>query len=348
MQPQMLRFLLPLCLGLATLRAETQNSEIQGFLNATAPANTDTLVSPAFGRPVVWTGTAASATSTRLTVAGSPGWSTNAYAPGADTYYVRVLTGALAGQFLTIASNDATSALVDASGLSLTSVQAGDQLEIAPYWTLGTLYPAAQAGVTFIASASSLVRQTELWFYDASKTGINRAPSFSYYFYNGAWRKTGAAVATSFNSTIVPPDTYILHRNKAAATTLTQLGRVQPGRVGSVIEADATTRQDNYVAISYPLGLTLNASGLAGSAAFATSSSALSHTDELLVFDPAQTGTNRAPSYIYFYFNGGWRKSGANIATDFGDSVVLAAGSGFIVRRAAAGVSGAWNFNTNL
>lgn len=348
MQTSLLRLLLPVCLGLTAVHAATQTSDIQGFVQTTAPAGTDTLVSPVFGRAAVWAGAAQGVAGNWLTVAGGPAWTADRYAPGADTYYIRVLSGALQGQFLTVASNTAAALLVDSGGLDLGQIVAGDRLELVPYWTLGTLYPANRAGVSFIASTSSLSRQTELFFYDASGTGINRAPAAGYYFYNGAWRKVGSPVTSSFNAVIVPPDAYFLHRNKAAATTLTQLGRVHPGKLATLLETRPAAAQDNFVAVAWPLGLTLRQTGLAGSAGFTASASALARTDELYVYDSAQTGINRAPSATYYYYNGGWRKVGVSAATDFSDGVVLAAGGGFVVRRTAGGTTGAWIFDTNL
>lgn len=348
MQTSLLRQLLPLCLGLASAGAATQTSEIQGLLQTTAAASTDTLVSPALGRAPVWSGTVAGVSGSHLTVSGSPGWTTDQFAPGASTYYVRVLGGALAGHFLTVAGNDAISVLVDPAGLDLGSVVAGDQLELAPYWTLGTLYPASQAGVSFIASTSSLVRQTELYFYDAAGVGTNRSPSATYYFFNGAWRKVGSPATTSCDKVVIAPDAYFLQRNKAASTTLTAVGRVQPGRLATLLEARSGGAQDNFVAVPYPLGLTLRQLGLAGTAAFATSGSALARADEIYVFDPAGTGVNRAPGATYYYYNSGWRKVGDAATNDYSDSVTLAAGSGFIVRRAADETSASWAFDTTL
>lgn len=344
----LLRILLPLALGFVPVQAAVLNSDNQGFLRMGAPANTDTLVSPALGRPAVWAGTVSSVSGNRIAVSGSPGWTTDQFAPGTDTWYVRPLTGALRGYFFTVASNNAGSLLVDSAGLNFTQFTAGDKLELAAYATLISTYPASQAGVSFVASASTLSRQTEIYFYDPAGTGINRAPSAGYFFYNGAWRKIGGAVATSYNNVVIPPDTYILQRNKAAATTLTQLGRVHPGQLSTLLETPASGSQDNYAALAYPQPVTLRNTGLGGSAAFATSTDAANPADQLLMFDPAQTGINRLPAATYFYFNSGWRKSGASIGTDFSDTVTLTPGSGFIVRRAATGSTGGWTFDTGL
>ncbi len=348
MQSKVIRILLPLCVSLAAVRAEVQTSEIQGFVKTSALANTDTLVSPIFSRPVAWYGAVQSVSASRVTVAGTTGWSTNQYAPATDTYYVRVRGGTLNGLIFTVVSNDATSVMLDGAGFDLTQLAASTQLELVPYWSLGTLYPASQAGVSFVATTSVLVHQTELLVFDASGVGINRAASATYFYYNGAWRKNGASTATSFNSVVIGPDAYLMQRNKAAATALTRAGRVHPGRMATVIEAMPATGQDNLIAVGYPLDLTLRQTGLGGSSAFTTTTSAMSPLDELLVYDTTQSGINRAPSATYIYYSGGWRKLGASMSVDFSDSVTLSAGTGFIVRKVSAGTTGIWNFDTNL
>lgn len=335
-----------LCFGVSfrLLAVDTAYTTPVGGFNSTAAANTDTRVSTTLARAAVWVGTVAS-TGSGTVSSSAPGWTASAFAPGSATYYARMLSGNLRGQYFVITGNTTDTLTVDSAGLNLASIAQGDSVEIAPFWTLGTFYPASQAGVAFIASTSSLSRQTEILFFDANATGINRASSGTYYFFNGAWRKTGSAVTTSFDSTIIYPDSYVIQRNKAATTSLTYLGRVQPGYVGTVIEA-STSANDNFVAISFPVDITLDQTNLHLSG-FATSTSPLSPTDQLLWFDPAETGTNRAASATFFYYNGAWRRRGQSVATDFG-TTVLKAGSGFIIRKAANGTGSTWAVATGF
>jgi uncharacterized protein (TIGR02597 family) len=342
--PARLALLAAAFLPAAAVFADTVTSDISGYLKISAPATTDTPISPVFARDTIWRSTVASVSGATITVSGTPNWTASALAPGTNTYYVRFTSGALKGQFLTITDNATGSVTVDNAGLSLASLTAGDALEIAPYWTLGTLYPASDAGTKFIASSSPGSRETELLFYNTN-TGINRAPSSSYYFFNGAWRKVGASSSTSFDNTLIYPDTYFIQRNKSTATTIVLTGRVLPAFVSTILEA-AATQNDNYMALSYPVDVTLTRSGLASSG-FAASSSPGSITDRLLVFDPTITGYNRAPSATYYYYNNGWRKVGASASTDF-SSVTIPAGTGFIIRKAANGTSSTWQFDTQL
>lgn len=344
--PARLALLAAVFLPSAAVFADTVTSDISGYLKISAPATTDTPISPVFARDTIWRSTVSSVSGAIITVSGTPNWTTDSLAPGANTYYVRLTSGALKGHFLTITNNATGSVTVDGAGLDLTSLVAGDTLEIAPYWTLGTLYPAGDAGTKFIASSSPLARQTELLLFDASSTGINRAPSASYFFYNNAWRKVGASISSSFDNTVIFPDSFFIQRNKAAATTVILTGRVMPTFVSTILEGVASKQNDNYMGLAYPVDITLTRSGLASSG-FATSDSPLNITDRLLLFDPAQTGINRAPAATYYYYNSAWRKVGASVSTDYG-STVIPAGSGFIIRKATNGSSTTWQFDTQL
>ena len=330
----------------AAVFADTVTSDISGYLKISAPATTDTPISPAFARDTIWRSTVSSISGSTITVSGTPNWTAGSLAPGTDTYYARLTSGALKGNYFTITGNATGSVTVDAAGLDLSTVTAGDKLEIAPYWTLGTLYPTDDAGTKFITSGSTLDIQTELLFFDASTLGVNRAPSASYYFCQGHWRKFGASASTSFDNTIIYPDSYFVQRNKAASTTVVLTGRVLPSFVSTILESNASKQNDNYVALAYPVDVTLARAGLASS--FKASNSALDIADTLLVFDSSGTGYNRAPSATYYYYNNGWRKFGSPVSTDFSNSAVIPAGTGFIVRKALNSPSATWQFDTQL
>lgn len=343
---KLLAFAFPLFCTASILAADVAYTKPVGGFTITAAANTDTRISAVLARSAAWAGTIASVSSTTLTAAGTPNWSAGAFAPGATTYYARMLSGAQRGQYFIITASTTDTLTVDNAGLNLSAIVAGDSFEVVPFWTLGTLFPASQAGTAFVASGSALSRQTEVLTYDASQTGINRASSGTYYFLNGAWRKVGSSAGTSFDSTLIFPDGYVIQRNKAAATNLVQTGRVQPAYLGSVIEATASVQNDNFVSISFPIDVTLDQSGLIGTV-FAASSSPLAISDQLLWYDPAATGINLASSATYYYYNGAWRKRGSSSSLNFG-STVLKAGSGFIIRKAANGTSGTWNYATGI
>lgn len=321
---------------------DTAYSPPVGGMTLPAAASTDTFVSVALATNAAWVGTVASVSGSDITVTGSPGWSTDTFI-SPNYHYVRFLGGALQGHYMSIIGNTSGTLTVDAAGLNLSSLLAGDKMEIAPYWTLGTLYPASQADTAFTTTTNTFARKTQLLFFDDTTNGINRSAAATYYFYNGAWRKVGQATTISFDNTIVYPDTFFIQRNVTTPTALIHLGRVQPGYLSTILTA-STVQNDNYVALAFPKDVTLDGTGLAASG-FTASTNTFSLKDQLLWFDPSGTGTNRSSTYTYFYYNGAWRRKGESVSVDFGPTV-LAAGSGFIIRKAANGITAPWAFST--
>lgn len=331
----------------------TATSAPVGFVSLPAQANTDVLVSLSFARPSVYSGSVGSVIGAVITASGSPAWTTNSWArslPGQpDTYYVQFKSGSAAGRCYTVVSNTAQTVTVDWNG-ETPAAAAADKFVIIPYWTLGTLYPAAEAATAFTASSSESSRGTEILIPRSASTGINLAASATYYFLSGAWRKSGDSPSTSYDWTIVAPDSYLIQRNKGSATSVSVYGRVPSGVVSAVLNTQGgAAPQDNAVALSFPTTVTLDGSNLQGSGAFRASTSPLLHTDELYVFDNTATGINKAAAAVYYYYNSGWRKVGAPVTTDFGTTAVFAPGTGVMIRKGGTGGSAAtayWTYTS--
>jgi uncharacterized protein (TIGR02597 family) len=227
-------------------------------------------------------------------------------------------------------------------------------LEVIKFWTLSELInPASPATTTdaattttaVVASTSQLAsgRKTELLIPNLVGVGINLAPSTTYYVNAGIWKKQGGG-ATNFGADQLWPDTYFIIRQPNISPTVslnyTATGEVEVDKFNVGLGARATGLQDNFIALPRPVDVTLDALGLGGTSAFLTSTSQLAsgRKDELLVFNNAAIGRNKAPATTY-YFNGGiWKKQGGG-ATNFGTDVIKA-GTGFIIRKFAVGGSG--------
>lgn len=321
-----------------------------GFSKLTAPANSDINIAPCFNRPSVYSGVVGSLSGSIITVTGSPAWTINYWVLAAptqpETYYVQFKSGAAAGRCYTIVANAAQTLTIDWNG-ETPAAAVTDTFIIAPYWTLGTLFPSTDAGTAFTASASESARETELIFIDQAAAGINLPVSATYYFFNNAWRKVGDPPSNSFDGTVVEPGSYIIQRNKTAATTFSLYGRVPTGVVSTVINAQGgTAKQDNTASLSFPLTVTLDNSNLRGSGAFATSPSSFVHSDELYVFDNTAAGTNKVAAAVYYYYNNAWRKVGEPVTSDFGATAVFAPGTGVIIRKSGTGSSAAETYWT--
>jgi uncharacterized protein (TIGR02597 family) len=240
-----------------------------------------------------------------------------------------------------VVANTAQTVTIDWNGETPAAAVA-DNFVIIPYWTLGTLYPAAEAGTTFTVSSSESVRGTEILVPKPAAAGINLPASATFYFLGGAWRKAGESESTSFDWTVVAPDSYIIQRNKGTATSVAVYGRVPSGVISVALNAQGgTAKQDNAVSLSFPGTVTLDNSNLRGSGAFRASTSPVLHTDELYVFDNTASGIKKAAAAIYYYYNNGWRKVGAPVTSDFGTTAIFVPGTGVIVRKSGTGSTAA-------
>ena len=323
-----------------------------GAVSVPALANSETFLAMPLSRAPVFTGVVSSVSGSTLNVAGTPGWTANQFVKSlpsqSNTYYVRLRTGALAGQYFTVASNGSNSLTVDNGGLDLSIIAASDKIEVTPYWSLGTLLPASAAGTAFTASASAFTRQTEIYFPNLNHNGVNPPTDETFYFLNGAWRKVGAAATVSFDDRVILPDVFVKLRNRAAASTVTVVGQVESGAVGSVINR-GTVKIDNVVSISFPADVSLANSGLISSGAFQASASAFSRSDELLVFSDSAAGVNRPATATYYYLNSAWRKVGSPATTDFSNDQVFKAAKGVVIRKAAGvATSQLWTYTASI
>jgi uncharacterized protein (TIGR02597 family) len=229
-----------------------------------------------------------------------------------------------------VTANTANTLTLNLAGGLLTGAVPGDQFAIFPYWTLGTVFPASAAGTAYQVS-TTFVRNTQIYFPDQTSVGINLSAASSYYYINSAWQRAGSPSGTGANDTVLPPDSYVTIRNPAGFTgSITVMGELVSTPQSTPFNSYATTAQDNAVAITYPVNLTLDKLGLA---ATFVPSSLFVRNDEVLTYDNTVTGINKSASAIYYYMNGAWREAGQNSSTNFGTNAIQI-GSGFTVRKA--------------
>jgi uncharacterized protein (TIGR02597 family) len=319
------------------------STEATGFQRIPLAGNSDTLLSIPFVRLPAALNSVASASGSTVQVSGSPAWAANkwVYVSGTqpNTYFLLIRSGAREGDYFTITANGANTLTLDLQGNNLTGLNPGDTLAIVPYWTLGTLFPGGQ-GIN--PSPSLATHSTEIMVPDMSAPGINTPIAHIYYFWNGGWRESGQGTFLK-NDEVFLPDMYVwVRQNVATSTEVVALGSVLPTRWRFPIARQASSKQDNLLAVPRPGAVSLNASGLIDSGAFKASSSLASHTDELYVYDNSTVGKNKTIAAIYYYWNGAWRKSGFG-TIDFGNDLVFTAGSGIIIRAAPAASADVWS-----
>ena len=334
-------------LSATSLFAQSVSTTPVGALSFTAKANSDTMVAVPLARPVAFSSTVSSVAGTTITL---PSSSLTAnqfqYVSGTqpNTYYIQLTSGPKTGHYSTVLSNTTNSITTEFESDILTAIQAGNSFEIRPYWTLGTIFPSGDANVSYVASTSNLAsgRRTEILIPDFTNIGANKAAS-AIYFYNSFWRKSGDT-ATNRNDVILPPDGYITIRGNTYVndTALTVVGSVPPVAQTTTLLA-ATIQNDNPVGISVPVDRTLSQLGLSPSIfVSSTNNLASGRGDELLVFDNAAVGKNKAASAVYF-FNGFWRRSGATAADQ--SSTIIPAGSAIVIRKKAQATAQAIDWN---
>jgi uncharacterized protein (TIGR02597 family) len=338
----------------------TATSTPAGFVTLTCPANSDTRISIPLTRPPEFTGavtTPLPAAGNVITVAGTPGWATNQFVFSSPnqikTYYAifgpATSSYAAEGKFFTVTANTSNTLTLDLAGDSLSSVPANAQIQLIPYWTFGTLFPASDAGISFIGSPSAFNIQTRILIPNHAAVGTDTATASTYYFHTGAgWKRTGDNV-TIRDTDILPPVDSFRIRNGAQGTSLVNLGGVEMKKVTTPLATQSGGSQDNFVAIVRPVDVAIKDLGL--SSAFATSASAFAITDSILLYDNSVIGTDKSSSGRYYLLSGTatptdsrWRKVG-NAVADAGNDVIPA-GTGFVIRKAST-PSGTTAFWTN-
>ena len=251
------------------------------------------------------------------------------------------------GSYYTVTANGTNSLTVNLNGDSISAVAASTSVTLIPYWTLGTAFPASDAGTSYVASTGTggFSRQTQIFLPNLTGAGINLSSASSYYNYNGAWRIAGSDGTVAYDDTVLPLSTYFTVRNTATATTFTPTGGVYMNRITTALDTQASSGQDNAVALPRPVSVTLNDLGLISSGAFvaSTGTGGFSRADTLLAYDNTTTGINKSSSATYYYYNGAWRLSGTDGTADYG-STAIPYGVGFTIRKAAVanGTTGFW------
>jgi uncharacterized protein (TIGR02597 family) len=325
-----------------------------GFYQVAATNGSDTLVAIPFSQVPAFVGTVSAFSGSQLTVSGSPGWTPTTQWASPNTeglmpYYVQITSGAKAGAVYTITNNDASSLYVQLAPENLSTVAAGDYLQIVPFWTLGTALPAS-SGIVPSTTSTPTGRRTQVLFPNLSGIGINLAASTQFYYFNNAWRRSApSAPATSnFNDVVIEPDQYVTVRqatNNSDAVSLITIGQVVTNIVRIPLNASAppAVGQDNWVGIYRPSTATLGSTGLSNAVVASTASTPAGRRDTLLIFDNTSKALNKAASQQFYYFNNGWRRSApsAPATVDFSQTNVFQTAAGFIIRKSTNGISSA-------
>ena len=345
----------------AVMAGNAQSTVPVGYVTTTLAAGADTIIAPQVFRPSELTGAVSSvvgsAGNATLAISGAS-LTANQYQYNAatqnKTYFALVTSGNLVGETFIITSNDASSVTVNLNGITTPSNADITGIEIRPSWTVATMFPASDANISYVPSATSGAssRRTTINIPNITGTGINRS-SQATLFYNSAvgdWVTT-TATSTKAGDTAILPGSYVIHRNTGGTTppslALTLVGQVFDKPLTNYLGTSSSKSNDTYLALARPTDYTLSQLGLDDSAfTQSLSKSAGGRKDQLLVVNPTGSGINRSSAATYYkYANNWYTVAGVNA-----DSAVIPAGAAIILRKVTStdGATKKWNNQLNV
>jgi len=311
-------------LGAANGFGQTQAvTDPVGFVSVTVPANSDAVLAVPMNRASVYKGVINSISGTTITVAGiSPAWGNNQFVQALptqiNTYAVQFASGVKEGMIGKVTGNTANTFTISLeSGDDLTGVKSetvdgaglGDHIDIMPYWT-----PLSVLG-------STVPVNTQILNFDLVGAGVNNAATGSYGFDGANWVNED-----SFDFADHTPlyfgKAFILRNNNGSPLTASIVGAVPMSKHRILLRTlvGGGVDQDVRIGFSSPVPQTVGSIGLG-----------FSEDDQLLVFNNASTGKNKAPSQTLFYtVADGWVDDGF---TPVGTTFMIQPGQGYVFRK---------------
>jgi uncharacterized protein (TIGR02597 family) len=292
-----------------------------GFVSVTVPAASDAAIGAPLERATEFQGVVQSISGNVITVAGTPGWTTNQFVyvapvlPAASTqpktFYLRVDSDTKEGMVLPITANsDATLTVTIPSAENLTGVLTnaadgtGSSVSIAPYWTISSLVSGAIAG-------------TQVFVTSTTTAGIN-LPQTTYTFNGTNWLR-GSTVA---NDDILGVNQGILVRNNhpSNAVTLSVTGSVPMSQHRTRLATlAANTRQDIRLFYNSPVPEVIGNVFNVGT---------LSPGDQFLYINNAAVGKNK-PTTTLVWNGTNWLQGSTPVTTTFS----LQPGQSYVFRK---------------
>jgi len=322
-----------------------------GFTSTSLLGNSDTYVSIPLTRPPEFvaaiSSAATSGTTGIITVAGNP-WTANQFVYGGtqhNHYYALIGpisgTGTKEGHTYLIIGNGTGTLTVDASNddsTNLSTIPANTQVQVIPYWTPATIFPASDATVSFTPTTSPPTYKTLLQVPDYSAPTYNSPYAAQYYFdgSSSSWHRInsrGGDGGVGDDDPLLPDGYFVVHNgNKAPTRLLTNLGAVLLRKMSTPLATATNRTQDNPIGMVRPVDVALNATGLG------PANGSFVAGDQLLVFNNAQAAFKKSPA-AYFYDasvgnSGGWRLLGDTTATTDRGADIIPKGAGAVVRKA--------------
>lgn len=325
--------------ALALSPAFAAETDPVGFVSVTVPANSDAVLAVPLNRAAEFKGVIQSISGNDITVAGTPAWTANAFAPGVTagkTYAVQIAAGAKEGMMgritantnntvtVTLDSGDDLTGIgtvavpVDPDGIGPLNAQA-DQVDIMPYWT-----PSAMLG-------NSLPAGTLLIAFGGAGAGINLGATELYGATGSGW-EDGNTGDPADNVVLPFGAGFVCRNGTASPLSLSFVGTVpMSSHRQRLYTLTNGTSQDIYFGYNSPVPeavINLGIPAIAG--------------DQIIGFDNSAPGINKGATIIYGYTGSGWEDGNTGDPLDV--NVKLQPGFGYIYRRISTGApsSVAW------
>lgn len=301
-----------------------------GFVSTTVPANSDAVLAVPLNRAAEFKGTIQSISGSVITVAGSPGWTTNQFVQSlpsqTKTYAVQIATGAKEGMIGKVTANASGAITVqldsgdDLTGIGTVDVPVdpdgagplgtqADQIDVMPYWTPASLI----TGVTIPQGTQILVF--------SSGTGINLSSSGSFGYDAGNWYDEDTFDVGDHNP-LRFGSAFVL-RNAGSALAISIAGSVPMNKHRLRLSIPGSTDQDLMIGFTSPVPQAIGTVALG-----------FTEDDQLLVFNNAASGRNKSASQVLYYTSAdGWVDDSFNpVDTTF----FLQPGQGYVFRKKAS------------
>ena len=300
-----------------------------GYVTIETAANSDSKSGITLLRPIV-ASLSASAVANNTLTSGSTFTDVTT-----EPHYLVFTSGSLTGQWFEVVSttgNDIT--LSD----DVSAAEDGSTFEIRPFWTLNTLF---QNGDGVVASSDVDAPVCFVLLNNPNALGTNLAPNQVFFYHDGSQGPAGwynfDGLSTAGDQ-VLSPESFITIRNLTASPLSTVVsGTVPVDVVVNSVLSRSNGSQDSLVYNPYPSGITLSTSNLIASGVVRESSDVDNPLDFVLLYSETITGTNPAPTGVFFYHDGsqgpeGWYNfDGLTPA----DSKVINEGAPVVIRRGA-------------
>lgn len=320
--------------ALAFSPAFSAETDPVGFVSVTVPANSDAVLAVPLNRAAEFKGVIQSISGNTITVAGTPAWATNAFAPGVTagkTYAIQIASGSkegLTGRVTANTNNTLTVTVgtgddltnigtvdvpVDPDGAGPLTAQA-DQVDVMPYWTPGTFLPTVPNGSELYSYVNAAGNAT---------AGINSSPSTLLVFDSGSGEWLDQNDESSAQNLALPFGSAFNFRNKTASpVTLSMVGSVPMSSHRLVLRTQiANVGQDLRIGYFSPVPELLSNLGFPAVLG-----------DQIFVYNNSAPGINKSPATILIYDGSQWLDGNDESPVP---TFTLQPGSGYVFRLAA-------------